>query len=320
MPAYIRHICARLPEHIETNDDLEREHPEWNMKRLASKTGIRQRHIAGEYETASDLAFAAAEQLLEQMPLRREDVDILIFCTQTPDYLLPTTACILQQRLRLGLNCGAFDINLGCSGYVYGLGIGKAMVESGQARNVLLLTGDTYSKLCRRDDRSVRPLFGDAGSCTWISQVPDTARTFRIGRVLYGTDGGGAEHLIVRGGASKEPQSEKVLFMNGAEVFNFTLQVVPSCVHALLQAEGLTIANITQFVFHQANEHMLKHLRDRIGIPPERFLIDVATTGNTVSSSIPLALARNPLPQASDQPVVLCGFGVGSSWASCLLC
>lgn len=331
MYAAIRHISCYLPPTVLTNDELAPLAEHWTPEKIFEKTGIRERHIAAPDECASDLACRAGEQLLQEVNIDRTEIDYLIFCTQLPDYPLPTTACLLQQRLGLPTTCGALDINLGCSGYVYGLGLAQGLIETGQASRVLFLTGETYSKVLRDDDVSVRTLFGDAGSATLIESVPAGHRL--IGPYVYGTDGSGGPNLILRRNAwrseavsvghhpADQDSENDSLFMNGPEIFTFTLTAVPKAIRALLQRAERSMDEIDLFVFHQANQYMLKHLRDKIGIPEEKFVIAMEHAGNTVSSTIPYAL-QTALQDDRLTPgklVMLVGFGVGYSWGATLV-
>src|SRR5438132_1096932 len=207
----IRAIATHLPSRVVTNAELAAEFPEWNPDQIRGKTGIAQRHIASASECSSDLAFEAASKLLNAN-IARDSVDLLVLCTQSPDYFLPTTACVLQERLGLPRSCAAFDMNLGCSGWVYGLGIVKGMLESGQGRRALLVTAETYSKFLHPRDRSVRTIFGDAAAATLVELADDQAlstETSLIGPFIYGTDGRGAENLIVRSGGFRTPRSQE---------------------------------------------------------------------------------------------------------------
>jgi 3-oxoacyl-[acyl-carrier-protein] synthase-3 len=246
----------------------------------------------------------------------------LLLCTQSPDYLLPSSACLLQERLGLPTSVAAFDFNLGCSGFVYGLGIAKGLIETGQAKNVLLLTADTYSKHLNANDRSVRTLFGDAAAATLISAaaLPSPA----IGPFVYGTDGRGAGHLIVKNSAMRRDDASApkgTLHMNGPEIFTFTLKAVPACVAGLCAKAGITMSEVDLFVFHQANAYMLEHLRDKMDIPPEKFVLCVKDCGNTVGATIPIAL-HEAVKNGNLKPgmnVMLVGFGVGLSWAATMV-
>ncbi|MEI9897287.1 MAG: ketoacyl-ACP synthase III [Chthoniobacter sp.] len=320
MSAILSAIEIYLPEQVETNADLERQFPLWRMKQIGEKTGIQQRHRADSGQCASDLAAAAAERLFASGACRREQVDFVLFCTQTPDYFLPTTACLLQSRLQLSPGIGALDFNLGCSGFIYGLSLAAGLVHSGQARNILLLTADTYTKLVDGPDRNVKTLFGDAAAATLV-QHHEEGTGCAIGPFVFGTDGSGAENLIVRGGAFRHPTEPPILKMNGPEIFQFSLRVVPPCLEELAQRASLRLDEIDLFVPHQANRYMLEHLRDKMEIPAEKFFIGMENCGNTVSSSIPIALhqLRQQGKVLEGNRIALVGFGVGYSWGGCLL-
>jgi len=330
--AYIAGIAYHLPEQVVTNAALQVEQPDWDMTRLESKVGIRQRHIAAPDEAASDLGVAAANKLLDGMRIDRASIDVLLFCTQSPDYFLPTTACILQDRLGLPTTCAALDFNQGCSGYVYGLWLSRALVASGSARNVLLVTAETYSKFIHPQDRSVRVLFGDGASATLVTSTPGGAR---IGATILGTDGSGYGNLIVPAGGSRTPlgtatavettdengsvRTPANLFMNGQELFLFTLKRIPDLVRRTLDAAGLAADDVRWYVFHQANTFMNDHLRTKLKIPKERAPLFMESCGNTVSSTIPIVLHEGSGDFAPGDPVMLVGFGVGYSWGACVL-
>ena len=326
--AAIRAIEYHFPSQVVDNASLEQQFPDFPAAKIFAKTGIASRHIAAENECSSDLAFAAAEKLFACGKYDRSTVDALLFCTQSPDYLLPTTACLLQDRLGLPTTIAALDFNLGCSGFVYGLGLAKGMIETGQASRVLLLTGETYSKFIHPQDRSVRTLFGDAAAATLIESV-DAAQP-QIGPFVYGTDGRGGAHLTVRAGGLRHPDAAPAedgkpgdanLFMNGPEIFSFTLGAVPDAVAALLAKAELHQEDVDLYVFHQANAYMLEHLRTKIGLPKEKFFVFVESCGNTVSSTIPIALkeAEAAGKLHSGMKVMLVGFGVGLSWAATMI-
>jgi 3-oxoacyl-[acyl-carrier-protein] synthase-3 len=332
LDAYLRALAAHLPETVVTNEQLQAENPSWDMQRVADKTGIDSRRIAADDQTASDLAFAAAERLFANSTVQRNKIDYLLFCTQSPDYLLPTSACILQDRLRLSVSCGAIDFNQGCSGYIYGLQLAKALVSSGTASNVLLLTGETYSKYIHPQDRSVRVLFGDAATASVISAAKQGARIIDI---EVGTDGSGCSNLIVPiGGArhrfSVEPPLETCdengsirsganLFMDGQELFSFTLKRVPALIMGLLAKTGFTADAVDAYVFHQANAFMNEHLRAKMHLPKEKVPLLLKDVGNTVSNTIPLTLSRIAPQLSPGNKVMLVGFGVGYSWGACML-
>jgi 3-oxoacyl-[acyl-carrier-protein] synthase-3 len=333
--AVLKAIRSFLPASKLTNDALANEFKDWEVEKIYAKTGIAVRSIAGAQECASDLAVAAAEQLFGSGVVSRDRIDYLLFCTQSPDYFLPTTACIIQDRLGLSTNCAAIDINQGCSGYVYGLSLAKGVIECGIASNVLLLTAETYSKHIHPGDRSVRTIFGDGAAATWITA--EERDSDAIGPFVLGTNGSGAKQLIVPTGgmrrsrdhetaiekndSSGNVRTEDNLFMNGGEIFAFTLKTVPGLISETLKKAQLSMDDIDLFVFHQANRYMLEQLRAKTKIAPERFCINMESYGNTVSSTIPMALEieiANGRIGPGDT-VMLVGFGVGYSWGSCII-
>lgn len=334
MKAAVGAIEYHFPEGLLTNQQLSDEFEAWSAEKIAGKTGIASRRISAADECASDLGVAAVEKLFAGGACRRDEVDYLILCTQSPDYFLPTTACLMQHRLGLPTTCGAIDFNLGCSGYIYGLGLAKGLIETGQAKRVVLVTAETYSKHIHRADKSVRTLFGDAAAATLVEGV-ESSRDL-MGPFVYGTDGAGAENLIVPTGGlrrrtvvdapedtdeSGNVRTVNHLFMNGAEIFTFTLQSVPQCFARLQEAAGIGPDDVDLYVFHQANEFMLAHLRKKMKLPEEKFYISLADCGNTVSSTIPIALRRavDEGRLRPGQTAALVGFGVGYSWGATLL-
>ncbi len=325
----ITRIACYLPETVLTNEELAALYPGWTAEKILEKTGIHERHVADPGECASDLAFKAAERLFEN---EERSADFLLFCTQSPDYLLPTTACLLQHRLRLPVTCAALDFNLGCSGYIYGLALADSVLRAGLSKRVVLLTGDTYSQLIHPLDKSTRTIFGDAGTATLLT----TGAPARLHSFVLGSDGSGGPQLIVqtRGARQPAPTSGEIvmddsgnvldpnfLYMNGPEIFNFTLRMVPKLVSSILERARLTLTEIDLVVFHQANAFMLEHLRRKLSIPPDKFVVDLAPHGNTVSSTIPLALdgLMRDTRLRPGMKVLLVGFGVGYSWGGCIL-
>ncbi|MGG0656994.1 ketoacyl-ACP synthase III [Rummeliibacillus pycnus] len=299
--------------------------------KLTKKIGIFSKYKARKDETALDLAVKAAEKLFEKGVCKKEEIDFLLFCTQAPDYILPTSACIIQNKLKMSNNCGALDINLGCSGFIYGLSLAKGLIKSNQAKSVLLLTADTYSKFVNEKDLSTSLLFGDAAAATLITKSNEDY----IGKFVFGTDGSGANNLIIKAGAAREPinsdtvmefedergiiRNKKDLYMNGPEVFKFAMREVPKSIKTLLEIENRTLDDYDYFVFHQANQYMLNALRRRLEIDENKFSIQLNDCGNTVSSTIPIALKRE-IEKGNikdNDNVLLAGFGVGLSWASC---
>ncbi len=328
--AFIKAISYYLPEKVLTNEELVAEFPEWTVEKIAEKVGVNQRHVASDDETAADLAFNAAEKLFsDNESIRKDDIDFIILCTQSPDYTLPTTACILQNRLGLRTDIGAFDFNLGCSGYVYGLAIAKGLVTTGVASNVLLLTAETYSRHLHPRDKGNRTIFGDGATASVISSDGwGEIRNFALG-----TDGSGAENLIIRTGGARNPHragdlafdengnpvSSDWLHMNGSEIFMFTQRNVPKVVKSTLEKNNLEQGDISAFIFHQANSYMLDFLRKKIKIESERFYVGMSEVGNTVSNSIPIALCDLRSKDELKGDVLICGFGVGYSWGGAVI-
>ena len=330
MKTYIKAISYYLPEKIVTNEELVKDFPDWSVDKIASKIGINERHIANDGETSTDLAIKASEKLFnENLSLSKDDIDFVILCTQSPDYFLPTSSCLIQERLGLKTNIGAFDFNLGCSGYVYGLAVAKGLLCGGIAKNVLLLTAETYSKYLHLNDKSSRTIFADAASASIISNDGFA----EIGDFSLGTDGRGANNLIVKSGASRcplrqndlsfdekgNPISSDHLYMNGTEIFKFTSGAVPDLVTDVLMKNQLKKENINLFVFHQANKFMINYLRKIIGIDKEKFYEYLENVGNTVSSTIPIAIFEARKEKKLKGNVLLTGFGVGYSWGGVTL-
>lgn len=330
MDAYIKSIAYYLPEKILTNEEIVSEFPEWTVEKIADKVGVHTRRVAGENETATDLAVKAADRLFDvNADISRQDIDYVLFCTQSPDYHLPTSACLIQEKLGLNTNIGALDFNLGCSGYVYGLSLAKGLIMAGIARNVLLLTGETYTKYLHHRDKGNRTIFGDGATATVVS----TDGWGLIGEFALGTDGKGAENLIVRTGCARMPEksgqlefdengnpiSDDYLYMNGAKIFAFTQKNVPVVVRQTLEKNGLSKDEVDLYVLHQANSYMLEFLRKKMKIEDSRFMRFMEEVGNTVSNSIPIALVEAKNQQRLSGNVLLCGFGVGYSWGGVIV-
>lgn len=335
MKAYIAAVSSYLPEKTLTNEDLALEFPDWSVDKIFSKTGIHTRHICGMNQSISDMAVAAAESLISEHAIDKSTIDYVLLCTQSPDYFLPTTACLVQSELGLPISCGALDFNLGCSGYVYGLSLAKGLIETEQARNILLITSEAYSKRIAAGDKSVRTLFGDAATATLIKGKE--VNHDLIGPFVFGTDGNGANNLIVPDGGSKNPitsassvlnednsgnvRAPKNLYMNGAEILLFTMKTVPASVKSLLKKSNLEKNDIDYVIFHQANKFMLDKLRSKTGFSEEQFLTSYEQYGNTVSSTIPLGIKdalKNEKFKTGDR-ILLVGFGVGYSWAGTII-
>jgi len=327
MKASIKLIEYYLPEKIVNNSQLEKEFPGWSGQEIEKKVGIRERHVTGESETALDLAVNASQKILNNYD--KEKIDFILLCTQSPDYLLPSSACILQDRLGLRKGIGALDYTLGCSGFVYGLALSKGLIHSGIARSVLLVMAETYTKHIHPSDISNRTIFGDGAVATII----EASEQNKIFNFSLGTDGSGAKNLIVPNSGARKNTSgspnvdtgefsrENNLYMNGPEIFNFTIEAVPQLVRDTLSKNDMTIEKIDYVIFHQANKFMIDYLRKKIKIPESKFYSNIMKTGNIVSGTIPLAL-KDSLDKGIVKPgdtVLLAGFGVGYSWAGTII-
>lgn len=318
--ARINAIEYALPEKIEDNQFLVTDMGlEWSADDIYQKTGIKQRHIALSNECASDIAVAAVKKLFAANVGLQEKIDYIIFCSQSVDYALPTTACLLQERLHLSKQCGAVDINQGCAGFIHALALAKGLVSAGIAANILVITAETYSKYIDRYDKTTRTIFGDGAAACWVSSE---GTGWKIDDFIFGTDGFGAENLIVKNSAARYENDVNVkLFMDGPEIFQFTLKVVPRTAKELLAKHDLCIDDIDYFVFHQANAYMLEYLRKKLKISPNKYFVDLADTGNLVSASIPVALKKavSDGRVKTGMKVMLLGFGVGYAWGGCII-
>ena len=329
MSAKIALIEYAFPDKELSNDDLKLIFPDYDFTKFEEKIGIQTRYVVDENETALDLAIRACEKLFKKTD--KADIDYILYCTQSPEYFLPTTACILQDRLGLRNEIGALDFNLGCSGFTYGVSLANALISSGQAKNVVLVTAETYSKVIHPKDRTNRSIFGDAAAATLIS----CAESNKIFKFKSGTDGSGYDKLIIKNGCSRFPfdmnapeidygsgniYTENNLYMNGPEVFNFTLKIIPDFVKEILLDNQIEVSEVDQFIFHQANSYMLDFLRKRLKIDKNNFYNNLRIGGNTVSSTIPIAL-KNYSQAYNGEELLACivGFGVGLSWSGGLI-
>jgi 3-oxoacyl-[acyl-carrier-protein] synthase-3 len=329
--AYIKAISYYLPEKVVTNEELLKEFPEWSVDKVAQKVGVDSRHLASEGETAGDMAEKAARILFKEHDIDPQSIDFIMLCTQSPDYFLPSTACILQDRLGIPTSAGAFDYNLGCSGCIYGMAIAKGLIASGIAKNVLLLTAETYNKYLHPSDKSNRSIFGDGAAACLIS----TEGIAEIGEFSLGTDGSGANNLIVKTGAARQNQHtgmsveddeghlwyDDYLYMNGGAIFNFTLDAVPGMMKDILTKNDLAKEVIDYFVFHQANKFMLNTIRKVCVLPKDKFYVNLTETGNTVSSTVLIGLKEciDNKSITAGMKVMISGFGVGLSWGGTIL-
>jgi len=329
----IGEISVALPDNVVSNEDLRAAHPDWDFDRLEARTGVMSRHIADEGETALDLAVAACESLKASGEL--EGVDGLLFCTETPDYPIPSNACLLHGKLALPQDVLALDINMGCSGYLYALEVARSLIVSGAANRILLATADTYSRLINPGDRSTRVLFGD-GAAVSIIEKADNDDAGIIDLAL-GSEGKFYDRFMVPAGGARRPLDDAAtietedksgnirtpadITMEGFQVLSFFNSVVPKHVRGVLEANDMSLDDVDLFVFHQASQVALDSIAKALKIPDEKFVNKLATTGNLVSASVPaaLAMAREDGTAAPGKLAILCGFGVGLSWGTALV-
>lgn len=324
--ASIGPIAVHLPERVETNEQLANEFPRWDLDLIFSKTGIANRHIAEPDECASDLGVKAAQKLFHDFDVDPQSIDFILFCTQTPDYPLPTTACLLQERLGLKTTCGAMDFNLGCSGFVYGLALADGLIRTGSVKRLLLVTAETYTKYIHSEDRSLRTIFGDGAAATLI----DASDEQSLSAFQYGTDGSGADTLLVtEGGARRKEDAHQprhrqrwksTLYMDGPALINFTVAAVPELIEQVLTTAELDPGDIDLYLLHQATRKMLQQLQERLDLDDRRLPIVMESCGNTVSSTIPILINELRADQRLRLGMrnMLVGFGVGWSWAGCI--
>ena len=312
----VRGIVGCVPEGRETVDDLARRFGEDAARKVAAATGIEERRIVAPGQCTSDLAEAAARRLLDGLGWDPASLDLLVLVTQTHDQVLPGTASLLHRRLGLRKGAAVLDITHGCSGFIYGLWTAAGLLRAA-GRRALLLVGDTTSRLVDPDDRAVAPLFGDGAAAVALEQDEFAAPiAFDLG-----SDGAGAPYLAAEGGAMRHPGRPARLFMDGTQVFAFTLREVPGSVRAALDAAGWTMESVDHLVLHQANAQMIRHLGQKLGAPAGRTVVALREVGNTSSASIPLALAGALAPSlnTASRRLLLSGFGVGWSWGSAAL-
>lgn len=327
----LKGVTCCVPSQIENNYDLDMSTQD--IEKLIKSTGIKQRRIATEDVCTSDLSVEAAEDLIKNLEWNKNDIEILVFVSQTPDYVLPVTSTIIQDKLSLPKSTIAFDVPLGCSGYTYGLSIIASMMKSIGLKKGLLLAGDTISKMVSKKDKSTLPLFGDASSATALEfDASSEGIKFDLG-----SDGSGADSIIVKDGGyrnvinSKSFEMESIsdgiernsnqLVLNGMDVFSFGISQAPRTVNKLLKKFEIDKDLIDYFIFHQANMMMNKFIEKKLKLSSERVLYSLGEFGNTSSASIPITLVShlNKQPILKDTNLLLCGFGVGLSWGTAQL-
>lgn len=329
----IKYINCYYPNNILTNEDIANQFPDLKIKELTRLTGVHKRYISGKGETSVDMGVSAAEILLTKNSIDRNSIDFIIFCSAGGDFITPASACIIQNRLGLPSNCGAFDFNQGCTGYIYGLSIADGLIQSNNAKNVLLITSEAITKTIHPDDSSNRAIFGDAATATLVSKNNNGSDN----KFIFGTDGSKFDKIIIKHGRERYPlpeyaeqdsldnygnaQNDSKFYMDGAEVFNFSVNKAPELVNSLLVQNNITIDDINYLIFHQANQIILETLGKKLKIPKDKLIIDISETGNTVSSTIPIALSnaiRSGKIKRGNR-IILAGFGVGFSWGGTIL-
>lgn len=334
MKIKIDDIAYYLPEEVVTNRDLAKENPGWNMDHLEERVGVKNRHIARDNETAADLSLKACKKLFSKREGIKEEVDGIIFCTQSPDHIIPPNACILHKMLDLPEEVFAFDLNLACSGYIYGLALARGLIHSNTARKILLVTADTYSKYINKQDRSTRTLFGDGAAVSWIT-ASDSAQG--IMDIQCSTSGAHYDKFIIPAGGHRIPKSAETaiserdksgnirtkenIHMKGLGILTFVNSKVPKQVKEVLARNNMTIDGIDLFVFHQASKLALNSLARLLKINPEKMYSNLHDIGNTVSASVPIALkdAMDKKKASKGDKILLCGFGAGLSWGTAIL-
>jgi 3-oxoacyl-[acyl-carrier-protein] synthase-3 len=323
-------LAYALPSGVLDHSELQQRFGSDEMDRLVVNTGITSRRVSLKSECASDLAVTAAEALFKNSNVDPSTIDFVIFATQMPDYLMPTTACILQNRLGISTSAGAFDINLGCSQYVYSHGTAYALVNSGLAKKVLVMTGDTPSRIVNPLDRAVVPLFGDAGTAAIIEDVGESGG---FQKFAFGSDGSEYQSLIWPTSGMREKKDETSvveaadksgavrsrndMYMDGQRIFLFTLKTVPRTLKEFLANNNLSVDDIDFFVFHQASKLIVETIAKKMGIPDSKFNRIYETRGNSGGSTVGIAL-HHAVSEGRIKPgskVVMSAFGVGLSWA-----
>ena len=314
-------ISYYLPDKIENIEGLDQKYEGWDIKSVINKTGIKKRYIAKKDETALDLAVKGCVKFFDEHDVKIENINSLIFVTQSPDYALPTSACVIQHKLGLPKNILAFDINLGCSGFVNSLSVATSLIDSSMIDNCLIVCAETYSKYIREDDRTTRTIFSDASAICLVEK--NHKSTFSIGKSQFGVDGSGANNLIVKGSGARELSinENNHLFMDGSKVFMFTLNEVPKLVNNILSEADKSIGDIDLFFFHQASKIVLDSIGKKLNIPESKMYNNLSEIGNTVSCTIPISLS-NAIRKKNLKPgmiIMIIGFGVGYSWGGTII-
>jgi len=334
MKSKILDIGLYFPAKVYSNDDLQEDFPQLKVKELTRLTGVLSRHICEDKETSVDMGVAAAKVLFTQGGIRKEEVDYLIFCSAGGDFITPASSCIVHEKLGLKPSCGTVDINQGCTGFLHGLNFANALVSSGSAKNVLLITSEAISKTVHPQDKGNRAIFGDAAAATLVGKADSQSD---YGSFIFGTDGSKFDQIIIKHGRERFPLPESAeedfkddfgttrnhskIYMNGGEVFNFSVGKAPGLINDLLAKAKLNKEEIDFFVFHQSNRILLETLGKKLKIPQEKIIFELETNGNTVSSSIPIALKRVEEKGLikKGHKLLFAAFGVGFSWGGVII-
>ncbi len=335
MNAKIEAISVYLPEKILSNEEIDVKYPHWKVHDLFQITGVKERRIAAEGEIASDMAVKAAERLFDEHGINNQEIDFIIHCSQTTDFITPSTACLMQDRLKISKKAGATDVGMGCTGYIYGLSLANGLISSGSASKVLLLTSEKISDYIYEGDKSNRVLFGDAATASLISQSDKSDQG--IDQFVFGTDGSGAKNIIIKHGGARYPKTassaethmdeygnirnDDSFFMNGQAVYSFSIKTAPPLIEEILKKSDWRKEEVDFYVLHQASKLILDSIRRKIDVPAEKYVYYLESVGNTVASTIPLALEytlkRGDIQRGNK--LILAAFGVGFSWAACNL-
>ncbi|MDP2723908.1 MAG: ketoacyl-ACP synthase III [Bacteroidales bacterium] len=332
--SHIEHIACYYPHHVLSNADIQKEFPDFKIQEMTRLTGVSSRHVTARNETSVDMGAKAVERLFAEYNVDADEIGYLLFCSAGGDYITPPSACILHDRVDLPPHCGAMDFNQGCTGFLYGLSLADSLIGAGQTKKVLLVTSEAITKTLHPLDKGNRTIFGDAAAATLISASNSSLLS---GDFIFGTDGSKHEHIIIREGRERNPlfdndgkdfidnlgniRNHRNFYMNGSEVFNFTVSKAPELVDGLLSRFQMEFDDIDLFVFHQANRIILESIGRKLKIPESKLVIELKDTGNTVSSTIPVALKK--LEQRGllkrGMTLLLAGFGVGFSWGGTII-
>lgn len=316
---YLNSVEFYLPQKFEYNRNCLKHLTKNKSSKILEKVGINKRYLVDHKTTTIDLAIKSSSKLSVS---QKNKIDYIIFCSQTPDYIIPSSSCIIQNRLKLKTNIGAIDLIQGCSGYNYSLSLAQSLIDSKQANNILILTSDTYTKFIDKGDLATRLIFSDAATCSIISNKINS-KSFKILDHSRGTDGSESNAFILPKFGSKNFGSKSMrdhfIHMDGSKIFNFTIKTIPEFIKKFLDKNKISIKQVDHFIFHQASLFILNKLREKLEIPEYKFHINIKDIGNTVSSSIPISLKLNKKLFKKNQKILLVGFGVGLSWSSTLL-